>query len=266
MTDFFRPKTIKVLCVFVVMLSATLCFALFQRSFRESAEDRAYDVRPLTYEEIKGADSSDTRKLMIVAHPDDELLWGGGHLMSGDYLIVCITNGRNLTRAKEFADVAKDSGNKCIILDYPDKVGMRRDNWSKIRNDIERDVAHIMKYKKWDEIVTHNQNGEYGHIHHQTIHSLVTEIYDKANIDRPLYCFGKYYRKKDMKKVEKNLVPISDEEYEFKEKLAKNYVSQGKTMKNLWHMARYEMWTEYEKYSEHPSYKINDSKGDLNEA
>ncbi len=40
--------------------------------------------------------------LMIVAHPDDELLWGGAHLLRDNYLVVCITCGPNITRVNEF--------------------------------------------------------------------------------------------------------------------------------------------------------------------
>ena len=36
--------------------------------------------------------------LMIVAHPDDETIWGGSHLINGNYTVLCITNGNNKKR------------------------------------------------------------------------------------------------------------------------------------------------------------------------
>ena len=36
--------------------------------------------------DLKGID-----RLMIVAHPDDESLWGGAHLAKDRYLVVCLT-------------------------------------------------------------------------------------------------------------------------------------------------------------------------------
>ena len=45
---------------------------------------------------------SGVNKLMVVAHPDDELLWGGLHLIDDDYLVVCITCGPNKVRVNEF--------------------------------------------------------------------------------------------------------------------------------------------------------------------
>ena len=48
---------------------------------------------------------------------------------------------------------------------------------------------------------------------------------------------------------------ISKERYEFKKKLADMYTSQKKTVDKLWHMAYYEDWTLYKRYSEHPEMK-----------
>ena len=42
------------------------------------------------------------QNIMIVAHPDDETIWGGGHLLKDKYLVICLTNGNNKTREKEF--------------------------------------------------------------------------------------------------------------------------------------------------------------------
>ena len=44
-------------------------------------EDRAYSVPALSADAIACPAESD--KLMIVAHPDDETLWGGAHLLDG---------------------------------------------------------------------------------------------------------------------------------------------------------------------------------------
>lgn len=42
----------------------------------------------------------DYDSLMVVAHPDDETIWGGAHLLKGKYVVVCITNGNNRTAEK----------------------------------------------------------------------------------------------------------------------------------------------------------------------
>lgn len=42
------------------------------------------------------------KNVMIIAHPDDETLWAGDHIMKDRYLIICLTNGNNKIRKKEF--------------------------------------------------------------------------------------------------------------------------------------------------------------------
>ena len=37
--------------------------------------------------------AQEPESLMIVAHPDDETIWGGSHLINGNYTVLCITNG-----------------------------------------------------------------------------------------------------------------------------------------------------------------------------
>jgi hypothetical protein len=109
-----------------------------------------------------------------------------------------------------------------------------------------------MDYKDWELVTTYDVFGEYGHIQHISTHCYVTDVYDSGDFDFPLYSFGKYYTAARIGSVKDELTPISDEEYQFKEYLSKLYASQSKIIDNLWHMARYEMWTEYEKYTEHP--------------
>ena len=45
---------------------------------------------------------SNCTKLMVVAHPDVETLWGGAHLTEGGWFVVCLTNGYNEVRKNEF--------------------------------------------------------------------------------------------------------------------------------------------------------------------
>ncbi len=45
--------------------------------------------------------AKEPESLMIVAHPDDETIWGGSHLINGNYTVLCITNGNNKKRIYE---------------------------------------------------------------------------------------------------------------------------------------------------------------------
>ena len=119
---------------------------------------------------------------MVVAHPDDETLWGGAHLNDDSYLIVCITCGKNRIRYHEIKSVSKMSNNRFIGLFYPDKTLFVRDDWKNYEKSISSDIRKIIMMKDWNTIATHNKNGEYGHEQHKMTHRIVTDIYEDLNI------------------------------------------------------------------------------------
>lgn len=207
---------------------------------------RAYHVTPLSDEEISSIGENKAEKLMIVAHPDDETLWGGLHLLEGGYFVVCITNGNNSTRKEEFYNVLKESGNDGIILSYPDKVCTRRDNWKNIRSYIESDIEKILKSKKWNMVVTHNPEGEYGHIHHKMTSSIVREKFIEYGMEKSLWYFGKYFRKAEVENIYEDMREYDSEKLKGKEELLSLYVSQERTVNKLSHMNPYENWISYE--------------------
>ena len=188
--------------------------------------------------QLKDLNLSKVNKLMIVAHPDDETIWGGNHLLKSNYLVVCITCGNNKIRAKEINKALEYSNDKLVILNYPDKVLGKRSNWKDNYEDIKKDIKKILEYKSWDFVVTHNPDGEYGHIHHKMTSKIVSSIYHKDN----LYYFGKYYKKEDINKIDKEN-KLSNKELKDKKKMLDVYKSQGFIDKKFGHMYPYENWT-----------------------
>lgn len=176
-------------------------------------------------------------KLMIVAHPDDETIWGGAHLLDGGYLVVCLTNGDNRVRREEFAGVMEASGNVGLILTYPDKLFGKRNDWRFFKNSISKNLSVILSYKDWDEVVTHNTDGEYGHIHHILTNNLVTNAAGSYIKNHKLYYFGKYYKRGTEVPV---INPISDDVMAKKQALLDIYSSQGFIDDYFGHMYRYE--------------------------
>ena len=182
--------------------------------------------------------ASKYKKLMIVAHPDDETLWGGANLFKDRYFVVCLTNGFNLKRANDFKELLKFSNNSGIILNYPDLQDNVRDDWSEVRNGILKDLSKLLIYQYWEKIVTHGPDGTTGHIHHKKTCKYVTKIVKKYNEYNNLYYFGKFYAKK---KLPKNLRRISDKELSYKKKEINIYQSVIKNIYKLWyHMLLYE--------------------------
>lgn len=193
-------------------------------------------------------DLSKAKKLMIVAHPDDESFWGGSHLLDDDYLVVCITCGGNRKRVKEFKKVMKNTGDRYMMLGYPDVVLGVRSDWSENEKDIYSDLEKIMVAKDWELIVTHNEEGEYGHIHHIKTNKMVTQIYENKRLTSELYYFGKYYTKRKLPDYKEYLNEIPSENYNLKkEKMIDIYDSQEKAREMFKHMFPYEMWQKYEK-------------------
>ena len=149
-------------------------------------------------QQLKKLELKNVNKLMIVAHPDDETIWGGANLIKDNYLVVCITCGTNRVRVEEIKNALDYSNDKLLMLDYPDKVMGKRSNWKSERKQIRKDLRTVLEYKDWDLVITHNPDGEYGHQHHKITSSMVTELYGKRD---NLYYFGKYYTKKEIDKL-----------------------------------------------------------------
>lgn len=214
---------------FILLLSVFLLGTYF--IYRYTMNKSVYVDKRIEVIDLKGIN-----KLMIVAHPDDDFIWGGSHLLDDDYLVVCITCGVRRVRVLEFGKAMDKTNDKSLMLGYPDKTNGKRDNWDKVYSDITADLKKIIEYKDWDLVVTHNPEGEYGHIHHKMTSNIVTGLTDSDK----LYYFGKYYKNGE---IPADLKKISDKNSKIKkEELIPIYASQKSTMKILGHMFDYENW------------------------
>lgn len=185
---------------------------------------------------------SGSTKLMVVAHPDDETLWGGAHLTEGGWFVVCLTNGYKEVRKNEFYNVIRESGNVGLILKYPDLVDGKRSNWTKEKPQIAKDLDFLMSYKRWGMVATHNPNGEYGHIHHKMTSSLTTQSFYKNYWGTNLYYFGKYYSSRHFGLVEEKMKKVPQPNVDKKIQLLRLYKSQSRIVNEHIHLAAYENW------------------------
>jgi len=181
------------------------------------------------------------KNLMIVAHPDDEILWGGANLYNEKYFVVCLTNGYTIDRANDFREILKFTNNSGIILNYPDLIdNINRDDWTDFKIGIIKDLSIILTYNKWIKIVTHGPDGTTGHIHHKKLYEYVTMLTKKYNIYNNLYYFGKFYNKNEMPT---NLSRINDRDFDIKKKEVEIYKSVKYLIYKLWyHFLPYENW------------------------
>ena len=227
-------KSILTISIFVVSIFLSTYFIYKYTENRSVSVDK----------NIEHVDTSGITKLMVVAHPDDDFIWGGSHLMDDDYLVVCITCGVKKTRVLEFKEAMKKTNEKYIMLGYPDKTKGKRDDWSSVYTSISSDLKKIIDYKDWNLIVTHNPDGEYGHIHHKMTSEIVTNL---SNKERLMY-FGKYYKKEN---IPEDLPTISEKNKKIKrEELIPIYASQGYSMDKFGHMFDYANWRSYDEWNQ----------------
>ena len=182
--------------------------------------------------------ADEPKNLMIVAHPDDEVIFGGAHLLNEKYTVVCITCGKVDYRVDEFTEVMGKTEDDYIMLGYDDRVNITGpiSDWSYQYDDIYASLKDIIESGKWDKIVTHNPDGEYGHLHHKLTSEIVTDITGGNN----LYYFGHWYKNGD------SYNRLDDETYDRKvnDLLGVYYRSQGVALNYNSGMFGYENWIE----------------------
>ncbi len=199
---------------------------------------------PHSLNNFNGWDKVDN--LMIVAHPDDETLWGSSYLIKDKYLVVCVTCGNKRIRDKEIENALDISEDEVLFLKHPDKVYGKRSDWKKNKKKLKKELDYIIHKKEWKNIVTHNKAGEYGHIHHKMTNKIVTKIYEENPVGNLKY-FGTYYSKKNIKKKRDNKGLLDNYTYHKKLEMIDVYKSQSFIKKAFNQMFKYEDITDYKK-------------------
>lgn len=112
---------------------------------------------------------------MIVAHPDDETLFGGGELIrhANEYKVVVLDYGNHMVRHREFIKAMETIGiQKWEHWDGEPYKSSAAYNESILIPLIER----VLGERDWTKVVTHNQGGEYGHYRHVSTHNLMARL------------------------------------------------------------------------------------------
>lgn len=123
-----------------------------------------------------------SNKLMVVAHPDDEGIFGGAQLFKKPgWKVICVTNGDHPVRKKEFKRAMKLAGANYEIWSFPDR--WKGDFDRKALKALLKKELELNQYKK---IVTHNKKGEYGHTQHIALSKIMHSL-----VKKNLYVFHK---------------------------------------------------------------------------
>ncbi len=159
-------------------------------------------------------------KLMIVAHPDDETVFGGAELIKygPEYKVICLTNKSNKVRSKEFEKVMKElKVGSWEMLDYEDILYEQPPQ--------SYNLESLLLSRDWKKIVTHNPIGEYGHPQHLSVFNYIKEYIDKVICDDDvLYVFGKSENKliKDILDKKKEILKLYNSEKDIINQLLTN--------------------------------------------
>lgn len=184
--------------------------------------------------------------LLIIAHPSDEIIWAGGHLLEKNYLVVCLSCGEN-KESLSTARTLKYTKDPYIFLGYPEKNKDENIIWSKYNKEITKDLQKIISLKKWSQIITHNPEGEYQNSQHKYLSTTVTSLVKDKN---KLYYFGKYYSQDELVSQKKGLMPLSENIFLQKEQLLSYYPQDSYLQTSFNHIMAYENWLSHQEWSD----------------
>lgn len=148
-------------------------------------------------------------KIMIVAHPDDEALFGGAELLTHpeEYKVVAVDEYHNEVRREEFRESMKFIG-----IEYYEHWTGYKGGEDYYRDKLIYELLRVLRERKYKKIVTHNRQGEYGHPRHRALHDILNHLrpellwqFDKSH-DR--LSEDILYKKRDLLKVYKSQTDV----------------------------------------------------------
>jgi LmbE family N-acetylglucosaminyl deacetylase len=155
------------------------------------ASDLVRYTSPLSAKERKEAA---VPALMVVAHPDDELIFGGEMLLDPAFQwhVVVVTGASPRARFlfDQFTDLRFREFEACShALQFEGRMWNHEDFPKHFRTmDTRRmgtQLAQLLRERPWRRIITHNAEGEYGHVQHQQVHRSVRQAWEEAAGDMP---------------------------------------------------------------------------------
>jgi LmbE family N-acetylglucosaminyl deacetylase len=127
-------------------------------------------------------DGPKIKAALIVAHPDDEILWAGGTILSHpewDWFVVSLCRGEDKDRAPRFFRSIELLGVKGTIGNLDDGPEQKPLENAKIQNA----VLSLLPSKDYDLVLTHGPKGEYTrHLRHAETCTAVVNLWKAGKI------------------------------------------------------------------------------------
>jgi len=122
------------------------------------------------------------RAAVVVAHPDDEILWCGGYILAHpefDWRIVTLCRESDPDRAPKFRRVLEQLGAVGAMADLDDEP----EQLPLANEDVEETILALLAGISYGLILTHGPRGEYTrHLRHEECSQSVVELWRSGGI------------------------------------------------------------------------------------
>ena len=141
--------------------------------------------------------------ILVVAHPDDEVLWFSSVIDKVDEILVCylyfdskpqLTKGRKLALIeypiKRISSLKMHTAEIFYDVDWQNPIltryGLKLTNWNnssrRYKNNYQKLLTLLReKLIHYKNVFSHNPWGEYGHPEHVQVHNVVNELKEEVN-------------------------------------------------------------------------------------
>ena len=152
---------------------------------------------------------------MVVAHPDDESIFGGAQLLDGSrWDVICVTGASKASRTRELECAAKRAGvHQLICLAHHDSLNHPLDP-----TQLSDELSALVSNRHYEQVVTHNPDGEYFHPQHQAVSKAVLRLFPESTY---VFCHSD--------------TPLPASVLDAKENLLDAYPSQGGVIHSIKH-------------------------------
>lgn len=133
---------------------------------------------------IPSINKENINKVLFVAHPDDEILSMGNFIINepDNLLVISFTNGGNRIRLKEFKNAMNSLNIQYQVWNFKDAIDSK---WNEKK--VLKKINKILSLnEKWEMVITHNEEGDYGHFQHKEVNRLIRKAYIGDNLFMPI--------------------------------------------------------------------------------
>lgn len=119
---------------------------------------------------------------VIVAHPDDEILWAGGTILmhpEGKWTVVTLCRKSDPDRAARFFQVMENLGATGVMGDLDDGP----EQFPVVIRELQDKIVDMLPQSRFDLIITHGLRGEYTrHLRHEETGKAVMALWETERL------------------------------------------------------------------------------------